>query len=58
MATLVSPSLTTVHQPCRELGRLAAEHVLQSIRNPGMQQHIHVPYQLQLRASTVSPGRR
>jgi LacI family transcriptional regulator len=58
MATLVSPSLTTVHQPCRELGRLAAEHVLQSIRNPGMQQHIHVPYQLQLRASTISPGGR
>jgi DNA-binding LacI/PurR family transcriptional regulator len=40
------------------LGRLAVEHVLQSIREPDKQQRISVPYQLQLRASTVSPGRR
>jgi LacI family transcriptional regulator len=54
---LVSPGLTTVHQPCRELGRLAAESVLLSIRDPAARQQARVPYQMQLRASTTAPGK-
>ncbi|MEO8778505.1 MAG: substrate-binding domain-containing protein [Rhodanobacter sp.] len=50
---LISPGLTTVHQPCREMAQLVVECVLQSIRVPAMQQGSRVPYQLQLRASTV-----
>lgn len=48
----VWPSLTTVRQPCREMGRIAAEQLLASIREPGTGQLVHVPYQLQLRQST------
>ena len=48
----VWPSLTTVRQPCREMGRIAAEQLLASIREPGAGQLVHVPYQLQMRQST------
>lgn len=56
VSLLVSPGLTTVHQPCREMAQLAVERVLQSIGDPSMQQQARVPYHLQLRASTVLPG--
>jgi len=47
----VWPSLTTVRQPCRDMGRIAAEQLLASIRDmeAGL---IHVPYELQVRQST------
>lgn len=48
----VWPSLTTVRQPCREMGRIAAEQLLASIREAGAGQLVHVPYQLQMRQST------
>jgi LacI family transcriptional regulator len=48
----VWPSLTTVRQPCREMGRIAAEQLLASIRDAGAGQLVHVPYQLQMRQST------
>jgi LacI family transcriptional regulator len=51
-ARQVWPSLTTVRQPCREMGRIAAEQLLASIREPGAGQLVHVPYQLQFRQST------
>ena len=54
-ALLISPGLTTVHQPCREMGRLAVELVLQSVRDPGMQQQMRVAYEIRLRASTAAP---
>ena len=53
VSQLISPGLTTVRQPCREIACLAAESVLQSIRDPAMRLHARVPYQVQLRASTV-----
>jgi LacI family transcriptional regulator len=55
VSQLISPGLTTVRQPCRELGCLAVESVLQSIRDPAMRQQARVPYQVQLRASTAAP---
>lgn len=51
-ARQVWPSLTTVRQPCREMGRIAAEQLLASIRDPGAGQLVHVPYELKLRRST------
>jgi LacI family transcriptional regulator len=57
VSQLISPGLTTVRQPCREMGCLAVESVLQSIRDPAMRLHARVPYQMQLRASTTEPGK-
>ncbi len=54
---VMSPGLTTVRQPCREIGCLAAESVLQSIRDPALRQQARVPYQLRLRESTAAPGK-
>ena len=55
VSQLISPGLTTVRQPCRELGCLAVESVLQSIRDPATRQQARVPYQVHLRASTAAP---
>lgn len=57
VSQLISPSLTTVRQPCREIGCLAVESVLQSIRGAAVRQQARVPYQMQLRASTAAPGK-
>jgi len=55
----VWPSLTTVRQPCRDMGRIAAEQLLAAIRDPGAGQLVHVPYELKLRRSTgPAPTRR
>jgi LacI family transcriptional regulator len=58
VSLLISPGLTTVHQPCREMARLAVESVLSSIRDPALQQQARVQYELRLRASTAAPGKR
>lgn len=55
VSQLISPGLTTVRQPCREIGCLAVESVLQSVRDPAMRVQARVPYQLELRASTAKP---
>jgi LacI family transcriptional regulator len=52
---LISPSLTTVHQPCREMGRLAVESVLASIREPKLENRVQMPFELEIRASTAAP---
>ena len=52
---LISPGLTTVHQPCRELGRLAVESVLQSIRDGAAPTPERVPYQMEWRTSATAP---
>jgi LacI family transcriptional regulator len=52
------PSLTTVRQPCRDMGRIAAEQLLALIRDPNAGQLVHVPYQLQIRQSSGPPPRR
>jgi len=51
-ARQIWPSLTTVRQPCREMGRIAAEQLLADIREPGAGRLVHAPYELKLRNST------
>jgi len=48
----VWPGLTTVHQPCREMGRIATEQVLLSIREPEAAQTVRISYEIKIRGST------
>ncbi|MBA8885827.1 LacI family transcriptional regulator [Dokdonella fugitiva] len=48
----VWPGLTTVRQPCRDMGRIAAEQLLALIRDPTAGELVHVPYELQIRQSS------
>jgi LacI family transcriptional regulator len=57
VSQLISPGLTTVRQPCSEMGCAAVESVLQAIRDPSMRQQERLPYQLQLRESSAAPGK-
>jgi LacI family transcriptional regulator len=52
MSRQIFPSLTTVHQPTRDMGRQATMELLASIQKPGSGRMLHVPYTLQLRGST------
>jgi LacI family transcriptional regulator len=52
MSNQIFPALTTVHQPAREMGRLATMELLASISKPDSGRMLHVPYTLQLRRST------
>ena len=59
MARQLWPSLTTIRQASREMGRIAAEQLLLSIREPQAAAMVQVPYELVLRASTgPAPKRR
>ena len=52
IARHIYPALTTVRQPTREMGRLAAQELLKAIRDRGAGGIVEVPYVLQLRRST------
>ena len=52
MARQVWPSLTTVRQASRDMGRIATEQLLLSIRDSGVGGMVQVPYELVLRDST------
>lgn len=52
IARQIYPSLTTVRQPTREMGRLAGQELLSAIRERGAGRIVEVPYALQLRRST------
>ena len=54
----VWPSLTTVRQPSREMGRIAAQQLITAIEGHGSAHMVRVPYQLQIRHSTApAPAR-
>src|SRR6266849_1929603 len=52
-------SLTTIHQPRRQIGEMAMTAVLRRIERPGLkaQRHVLAP-KLVVRATTAKPGRR
>jgi LacI family transcriptional regulator len=53
---LVEPTLTTVHQPMRELGEQACARLLERIAAPGLPQTVHLlPTELVLRSSCGCP---
>jgi LacI family transcriptional regulator len=51
----VFPALSTVHQPTRDLGRIATLELLARIRNPADGSMRHMPYTLKLRESIAPP---
>jgi LacI family transcriptional regulator len=54
-AQLVSPPLTTAHQPLRELGARSAEHLLARIAGDRDDASVVLPTTLMIRASSGSP---
>ena len=55
LATYVLPALTTVAQPLRELGRIAARLMLEKVANPGRPvQQVVLPTNLVVRRSTAA----
>jgi LacI family transcriptional regulator len=52
MSRQVFPALTTVHQPTREMGRLATQGLLAHIRDPKASATMSVPHTLMVRRST------
>jgi LacI family transcriptional regulator len=52
------PALTTVHQPSRDMGRLATQELLASLRTPESGRMLHIPYALKLRRSTGTAPKR
>ena len=52
MARQLWPALTTVRQASRDMGRIAAEQLLLSIREPDAGGVVQVPYELVFREST------
>jgi LacI family transcriptional regulator len=57
IARHIYPALTTVRQPTREMGRLAAIELLKAIRDRETGGMVEVPYALQLRRSTGAAPR-
>ena len=55
IAEQVWPLLTTVHQPVREMGRLATEELLQRVSGKGNGAMVEVQYEMRIRASTAAP---
>ena len=58
IATLVTPELTTVHVPHREMGRRAAELLLDMIRDGKREASVELETTLCLRASLGPPPLR
>lgn len=58
-AAYVRPSLTTVHQPLWEMGKIAARILIDSIENPSHEvQQVELPAKLVIRDSCTSPEGR
>lgn len=53
----VPPGLTTMHVPTAEMGRLAADHLLDRIEGRPVRQQTRVEVELVVRGSTGPPGR-
>ncbi|MFN3313891.1 MAG: LacI family DNA-binding transcriptional regulator [Hyphomonas sp.] len=55
LATTVSPSLTTIYQPGREMASLAVGMLLERLAEPG-ERHEVMPFRLVVRESTAPPA--
>lgn len=55
LATTVSPALTTIYQPGREMASLAVGMLLERRAVPG-KRHVVMPFRLVVRESTAPPG--
>ncbi|GIK37293.1 MAG: LacI family transcriptional regulator [Chloroflexota bacterium] len=55
VAEWVTPPLTTVRQPARQMGRLAMERILHILRGDGEMKDIVLPGELIIRESTAPP---
>jgi len=53
MSRQIWPSLTTVHQPCQEMGRIAASQLFRVVRG-NSSELVHTAYSLCLRGSTAA----
>lgn len=58
LAQQVWPALTTVRQPSRDMGRMAATQLLRMIKDGEPGQMVSVPYTLRLRRSTAAAPKR
>jgi len=52
------PSLTTVVQPTREMGRVACRRLFEAIAHPGRTERVQFPMELLVRESSGRPPRR
>lgn len=52
LAALVQPALSTVHQPIREKGEMAARMLVSVLGGNNIQEHVQLPTRLVLRSST------
>ena len=55
LAANVSPGLTTIHLPTAELGRMAAERLLERLQSDDRPHIVKLPVELVVRASTAPP---
>ena len=53
LARQLWPALTTIQQPSREMGRIAAQQLLGVLRGRGPGELVQVPFALQIRGSTA-----
>jgi LacI family transcriptional regulator len=54
LARQLWPALTTVHQPSREMGKIAAQQLLNVLRGQGHGRLVQIPFALQIRESTAA----
>ena len=57
-AAFYNPPLTTIHTPCREIGRRATQHLIEVIAGRDVAREIVVPTKLVVRDSTAVPRRK
>lgn len=55
LARQLWPPLTTIRQPSREMGRIAASQLLDCLRGRGAGELVQLPFSLEVRSSTMAP---
>lgn len=51
----VWPQLTTIRQPCRQMGQIAAQQLIEAIEKPGGGRMVVLPHELCVRGSSAPP---